>query len=73
MKLSKKLKEWLKPDDKKSELSMALKISRSTLSRWMNKTPENLSRLDRIEKIKELSGLSQEDMFENDKVNLVQS
>ncbi|MDV3774548.1 hypothetical protein CMU14_15855 [Elizabethkingia anophelis] len=64
MKLSKKFKEWLKPDAKKSELCMGLKISRSTLSRWLAKSPENLSRLDRVEIIKRLSGLSQEEMFE---------
>ncbi|AIL44395.1 hypothetical protein KRE40_12275 [Elizabethkingia meningoseptica] len=69
MKLSKKFKEWLKPDAKKSELCMELNISRSTLSRWISKSPENLSRLDRVEIIKGLSGLSQEEMFESSAVN----
>ncbi|MDV3854092.1 hypothetical protein CMT56_15475 [Elizabethkingia anophelis] len=71
MKLSKKFKEWLKPDAKKSELCMELNISRSTLSRWLAKAPENLSRLDRVEIIKGLSGLSQEEMFESSTVNLL--
>ncbi|HAY3591728.1 hypothetical protein CMT22_00030 [Elizabethkingia anophelis] len=69
MKLSKKFKEWLKPDAKKSELCMELNISRSTLARWISKSPENLSRLDRVEIIKGLSGLSQEEMFESSVVN----
>jgi len=68
MKLSKKFKEWLKPDAKKSELCMGLKISRSTLSRWISKSPENFSRLDRVEIIKEMSGLAQEEMFESEKI-----
>ncbi|MDV2442563.1 hypothetical protein CMV00_01955 [Elizabethkingia anophelis] len=68
MKLSKKFKEWLKPDAKKSELCMELNISRSTLSRWISKSPENLSRLDRVEIIKNLSGISQEDMFEKEMI-----
>ena len=53
----------------KSELCMELNISRSTLSRWISKSPENLSRLDRVEIIKGLSGLSQEEMFESSAVN----
>ncbi|ATC35601.1 MULTISPECIES: hypothetical protein [Elizabethkingia] len=70
MKLSKKFKEWLKPDAKKSELCMELNISRSTLSRWISKSPENLSRLDRVEIIKGLSGLSQEEMFEAETITI---
>ncbi|MCT3788679.1 hypothetical protein HZQ67_15035 [Elizabethkingia anophelis] len=68
MKLSKKFKEWLKPDAKKSELCMELNISRSTLSRWISKSPENLSRLDRVEIIKGLSGLTQEELFESEEI-----
>ncbi|MCT4237846.1 hypothetical protein HZP42_15795 [Elizabethkingia anophelis] len=68
MKLSKKFKEWLRPDAKKSELCLELNISRATLSRWMSKSPENLSRLDRVQVIKEMSGLTQEELFESEEI-----
>ncbi|KMU62280.1 hypothetical protein EZBTHKR_2250 [Elizabethkingia anophelis] len=34
----------------------------------MSKSPENLSRLDRVHVIKEMSGLTQEELFESEEI-----
>lgn len=71
MYLSEKFSEWIKVDIKKSQLCIELNISRSTLNRWLSKSPEQFGRLDRLEKISKLSGIAQNEVFISNKSTLV--
>jgi transcriptional regulator with XRE-family HTH domain len=71
MNFSKKFAEWIKADVKKSQLCIELNISRSTLNRWLSKSPEQFGRLDRLEIISKLSGIDQNEVFISNESTLV--
>lgn len=66
MKISQEFRKRLAPDAKKSELCLALDISRSTLNRWMSKENEKFGRLDLLPKISKVLEITQEEMFEKE-------
>ena len=66
MKITKQFRQSLAPDSKKSELCLAIDISRSTLIRWMSKENEKFMNINLIPKISKVTGLTQEEMFEED-------
>jgi len=62
--LSQGFREYLRADANKSQLCLALGISRPTLVRWTARRPEELSRMDRAEAISRLTGLAAADLFD---------
>ena len=71
MKLSKEFKKRISPDLKKSELCIELKISRSTLNRWLAKENEKFGHLEIIKGITNVLGLTQEQIFEMENSNAI--
>ena len=67
MRITKLFRQTLAPDSKKSELCLELDISRSTLMRWMSKENEKFMNINLIPKISKITGLEQNEMFEEDK------
>ena len=67
MKLTKEFKEKIRGDEKRYPLSQLFGVSQSTLQRWTNlKKHENLTTIKSIKILKEFTGLTQDQIFEEE-------
>ncbi|WP_394265641.1 hypothetical protein [Bergeyella zoohelcum] len=67
MKLTKKIKDFLRPDIRISQFCIKADMSRSTFVRRL-KNPENFT-VKEIQVLKEMSGLTEKEIFQTEKEN----
>lgn len=67
MRFTKEFKEKIKGDRKKFALSELFGVSHSSFTRWLNlKNSDKLTTIERIKILTEFTGLSQDEIFEDD-------